>query len=309
MNLAPIIKWSGSKRSQAEAIVARMPREIDTYYEPFCGGCSVLYRLLHTPSIKAKRYVASDINADLIALWTMVKHCPNELIEGYSRMWEEFNVDPYADERLYQWCTTELYSHRKSYFEEVRERYNKTHSPIDFFFIMRTTTNGMPRYNDEGKFNNSCHFSRPGMRPLELAKICRNWSAILKTKDVQFLHRSFEDVVSDDNSLIYLDPPYMSVERHQMYFGGIDKEKFFSWLRNLKGKWILSFDGKRGEEDYTYSVPSDLYVSHEYLVSGNSSFERYLGHGKTETVYESLYMNYKPDIEQEEVRQGELFNV
>jgi DNA adenine methylase len=76
----PIVKWSGSKRSQAESIVARMPREIDTYYEPFCGGCSVLYRLLHTPVVKVRRYIASDLNADLIALWNEIKDNPERLI-------------------------------------------------------------------------------------------------------------------------------------------------------------------------------------------------------------------------------------
>ena len=42
----PVIKWSGSKRSQAEQILRHFPNEIDTYYEPFCGGASVLRRLL-----------------------------------------------------------------------------------------------------------------------------------------------------------------------------------------------------------------------------------------------------------------------
>ena len=298
MMLEPIVKWSGSKRSQAEAIVARMPREIDSYYEPFCGGCSVLNRLLQTTSINVKRYVASDLNADLIALWNEIKNNPEELIKGYAELWAVFN----------RHSGEEDFERKKEVFYTVRDRYNSEHRPTDFLFIMRTTTNGMPRYNGEGRFNNSCHFSRPGIHPRELAKICRDWSVILKAKDVQFIHRSFEDVEASDNSLIYLDPPYMSVERHQMYFGGIDKEKFFSWLGDLKGKWILSFDGKRGEEDYTYSVPSDLYVSHEYLVSGNSSFERYLGQGKTETVYESLYMNYKPEIpEESQMQQLELF--
>lgn len=298
MMLEPIVKWSGSKRSQAEAIIARMPRDIDTYYEPFCGGCSVLNRLLQTPIVNVRRYIASDLNADLIALWNEIKNNPEDLIKGYAELWMVFN----------RHSGEEDFERRKEVFYTVRERYNNEHRPADFLFIMRTTTNGMPRYNGEGKFNNSCHFSRPGIHPRELSKICMDWSIILKAKDVQFLHRSFEDVVSEEDSLTYLDPPYMSVERHQMYFGGIDKEKFFSWLRNLKGKWILSFDGKRGEEDYTYSVPPNLYVSHEYLVSGNSSFERYLGQGKTETVYESLYLNYNPEMSKEsQMRQLELF--
>ena len=34
----PVIKWSGSKRSQSSEIIKYFPKEIDTYYEPFCGG-------------------------------------------------------------------------------------------------------------------------------------------------------------------------------------------------------------------------------------------------------------------------------
>lgn len=38
----PVIKWSGSKRSQANEILKYFPKEIDTYYEPFCGGLQFL---------------------------------------------------------------------------------------------------------------------------------------------------------------------------------------------------------------------------------------------------------------------------
>ena len=43
----PVIKWSGSKRSQAKQIVSCMPKEIDTYYEPFVGGGAVLFDILN----------------------------------------------------------------------------------------------------------------------------------------------------------------------------------------------------------------------------------------------------------------------
>ena len=291
----PIVKWSGSKRSQAAEIVARMPREIGTYYEPFCGGCSVLCRLMNTPSIKVGRYIISDINKDLIGLWTMIKHCPEELCDGYSRLWKEFNEDPYKEVRLYQRSTSERYADRKKYFEKVRARYNEHHSPIDFLFIMRTTTNGMPRYNDMGQFNNSCHFSRPGIHPDRLKKICLEWSRLLNEKNVEFMSISYEWVCPDKKDFLYLDPPYASVHKRQMYFGGIDIEAFLNWLSTRKCKWILSFDGRRGNTDCTYHLPKSLYVSHEYLDSGNSSFVRYLGKCRSEEVYESLYSNYKTE--------------
>lgn len=269
-----------------------MPREIDTYYEPFCGGCSVLYRLLCTPSIKVKRYEASDINKGLIALWNYIKSDPKELFAAYCTMWEEFNK--YED---IEW--------KKEYYYRARDEFNALGEPQDLFFIMRTTTNGMPRYNDKGEFNNSCHFSRDGITPLNLKPILDEWSYVLNKHDVHFVHRSYAEVKPSENDLVYLDPPYFNTKG--MYFGTIDFDKYFSWLRSVKCKWMMSFDGIRGETDQTYAVPKDIYLKHEYLDSGNSSFERYLGKGRTEKVFESLYLNFEPIGEKSILTQEELF--
>ena len=58
--LQPIIKWSGSKRSQAEQIVSLIDKNYDSYYESFCGGCSVLFYILNHCPNKFKHYVIED---------------------------------------------------------------------------------------------------------------------------------------------------------------------------------------------------------------------------------------------------------
>lgn len=83
----PVIKWSGSKRSQAENILTYFPKEIDTYYEPFCGGASVLRRLLSS-NIKVNNYVCSDLNSGLINLWNEIINNPNEVICHYKKIME-----------------------------------------------------------------------------------------------------------------------------------------------------------------------------------------------------------------------------
>lgn len=295
MNSQPVMKWTGSKRSQAKEIVARMPREIETYFEPFCGGCSVLYRLLQTPSVRVGRYVASDKNKDLISVFNLIKETPSVAIEGYERLWKEFN----SRGEDFEW--------RKSFFAEVRERYNAAHDPVDFLFVMRTTTNGMPRYNCDGAFNNSCHFSRPGIDPSSFEDVCMKWHTVLREKDVEFVCRGYDEVVAGEKDFLYLDPPYASVSRHQMYFGGIDIQEFFKWLKSQNCKWLMSFDGVRGEKDYTATMPEDLKCSHEYLESGGSSFVRCLGKGGSENVRESLYSNYRVDRREDTKEQAVLF--
>lgn len=277
----PIIKWSGSKRSQCEKILKYFPKSIDTYYEPFCGGCSMLMGLLKS-DISVKNYVCSDINEDLIELWNCIKNQPGDVYSKYVELWGELNKENDI-------------GRKRKYFEEQRALYNKTHDPLIFFFIMRTTTNGMPRYNNKGEFNNSFHITRNGIEPQRLLPTLNEWSEILRKKNVVFRHCSYEEVLDDagKGDYIYMDPPYFNTKG--MYFGGIDFEKFFENLSILSDKNIrysLSFNGKSGDEDKTFELPQNCYKQHFYIKSGNSSFKRTTGNDKNAMVYESLYLNY-----------------
>lgn len=190
-------------------------------------------------------------------------------------MWCELNID---DDK----------ERKKQYFYKVRERYNKYHNPFDFMFIMRTTTNGMPRYNKKGEFNNSFHVTRDGIKPETLNKVIHEWSELLNKNNVQFIHQSYENVQSQKGDVIYLDPPYVNTKG--MYYGKIDYEKLWEWLRNQDGRYFLSFDGTTTSSDMTFAVPTDLYDIHEYIYSGNSSFRRVIGTSNKEYVNESLYI-------------------
>ena len=269
----PIIKWSGSKRSQSEEIIKRFPKQINTYYEPFVGGASILFQLLHS-NIKVNNYICSDINEDLIKLWNDIKHNPIVLLLAYERMWNELNIDQDLERK-------------KQYFYDVRDRFNKEHRTEDFLFISRTTTNGLIRYNQKGEFNNSFHVTRNGIMPSKLRKIINQWSNKLNEFDVQFIHRSYEEIQTNDNDFIYLYPPYAGTKG--MYYGTIDYEMLWNWLREQPCRYALSFDGTCGKEDRTYEVPNDIYSNHEYIYSGCSSFKR-LKEQATEYVKESLYI-------------------
>jgi len=273
-----IIKWSGSKRSQANLICSKIPnKQYNTYFEPFCGSSSVLIELLNNENKnKFNSFICSDINKDLINLWNFIENYPEKIINGYKEHHIEFNVSDIQ--------------HRKEYFEFVRNKYNTEHNPIDFMFIMRTTTNGMPRYNKSGLFNNSCHFSRPGINFDSLSKIILNASKLLNENNVIFTHNSFDDINITENDFAYLDPPYNATKG--MYYGNFDTNNFFNWINNNNFTYILSYDGKiKNGKDYTIDIPIN-YKTHEYLKSGNSSFRRVIGNSNDSIVLESIYMNY-----------------
>jgi len=281
MTYAPAIKWSGSKRPMANEIVSHFPSHIDTYYEPFCGGASILRRLIDARYIKVNRFVCGDLNDALIGFWNSVKKCPEGLADHYAKWWAILNKNSDLERK-------------KAVFANVRDRFNDRtnlnwyHSPGDFLFIMRTCTNGMPRYNSKGEFNNSFHITRNGIEPHKLRDILLEWSKVLNDRQVMFVCHSYEETNPKEGDFMFLDPPYAGTKG--MYYGGFDVAKFFEWLGKVKCNYALTFDGKAGDNDQTYPVPNKLYDKHIYIKSGNSSFRRVIGNSNDIEVMESLYM-------------------
>lgn len=262
-----LLKWTGSKRSQAVRIAALAPNH-RRYFEPFLGGGALLYLLGKAGAVGA------DIYAPLIEFWSVVRDEPERLIEDYAKQWRALQADLPA------------------YYYTVRSRYNCSKAPEDLNFLMRTCVNGIVRFSRKGEFNNSFHLSRKGMLPDRFAKIVKEWS--LRLKGIEFRTGDFASTTHDAGSgdFIYLDPPYAG--NKQRYIGDLDVERFYSTLEefNIRGvKWALSFDGTRGDTSYNYGLPKEIYKRKELLNSGYSAVSKVLN-GPVEMVTESLYLNY-----------------
>lgn len=280
MNLQPIIKWSGSKRSQAKEITSYITKNYNTYYEPFCGGCSVLFYILNNCPNKFKHFICSDINKELIDTFNMIKNMPSTILETYEYFWQELNKDNNLERK-------------KEYFNFIRHQFNLERNPCLFFFLMRTTTNGMPRYNSKGEFNNSFHITRNGIEPKRLKPILTHWFNLLNEYNVEFIHQPFIDIKTNGDDFIYLDPPYYNTKG--MYYGTIDYSQLWNFLENQKCDYMLSFDGIAGNENNIVNIPKNLYNNHILLNSGNSSFRRVIGKSKNTNVLESLYIKNKEE--------------
>jgi DNA adenine methylase len=267
LNIKPAIKWSGSKRSQSRAILSIIP-QFNRYFEPFVGSASIAYAISPTTGI------CGDICGPLICLWKAIQSDHEKIAGQYNQRWERLQNE---DHRV---------------FYEIRDRFNKYHDPADLLFLSRTCVNGLIRFNKAGEFNNSLHYTRKGIEPSRLKSILASWSGRLQ--GIEFRNGDYwettQDIEKDD--FIYLDPPYLNTKGR--YYGTIEYGRFLQylqWLNKQKVKYALSFDGRRGDTDYSIEVPRELYQRHIMLPSGNSSFKKVMDK-KCEPVLESLYLNY-----------------
>ena len=264
----PLIKWTGSKRSQAHEINSYFP-EYSRYFEPFLGGGALLYL-----NSEKDAYV-SDLYEPLIKIWKIVQEKPDDTIESYHDNW------------------TKLQNQFPDYYYRVRERFNKYQDPLDLLFITRTCVNGIVRFNDKGEFNNSFHLSRPGINPNTFSKIVYVWSR--KIKNVSFESYNYKVALTHikKGDFIYMDPPYFGNKNR--YISNLDYEDFVQFLEklNLKGvKFALSFDGFRNGVDLRKAIPKHLYKRKILIHSGDSSVKKVLNGGQVHRVEESLYLSY-----------------
>lgn len=186
--IKPLIKWSGSKRSQADRLASFIP-SFRRYYEPFVGGGSLLYR------VSPEETVVGDSCKPLIDLWEAVKTFPERLASEYRSLWEALQKD-------------------NDFYYRVRDRFNAYQEPWDFLFLTRTCMNVLIRFNREGKFNTSFHIGRPGIHPDTMDTIIRDWHK--KLNGVVFVSGDFTETLRTvtDEDFVYLDRSILPHQGH-----------------------------------------------------------------------------------------------
>ncbi len=88
---APFLKWAGGKGQLLEQYRALFPTRVETYYEPFVGSAAVFFHLQARGF--ARRYVLSDVNADLINVYRVVR----DDLDGLLALLEEHQASHSAE--------------------------------------------------------------------------------------------------------------------------------------------------------------------------------------------------------------------
>lgn len=264
-----LIKWYGSKRKQSAEIVSHFPSAIETYYEPFLGGGSVLLRLIES-DIKVERFRCSDLCKPLIDIWNLVIRDPRALSSRYDELWHG------------------LKEGGTDFYEKVRRRFNENGDSADLYFLSRTCRIGHLRFNRSGHFMVSHHPGQAGAPPKTVKKLITVWSKKLRDKDVQFAVRDFREIRSKSGDFLYCDPPYR-LKDLRLYLGTFDHTQLFDWLSKQQGGFALSLSGFIGEEDRRMDVPKSLYQK-EFLIDNGSSAVGRISGGQTPWLNDALYV-------------------
>lgn len=267
--LPPILKYTGSKRVQVPEIQRRLPKGIKTYWEPFVGGANVVGNLC----FNAEKIVCSDVIDPLIQLYNRIQDEPYSIADTYQKHWS-----------LLQYSTEHFY--------EVRKEFNNTQDPELFFFLCRTSQNGLIRFNQKGWFNASVAHNpdgrTKGANPDNMRELLVRWHERLQRVDsfgcIDYTHQF---LMMKDGDFTYLDSPYPC--KNSVYGGGFDEQEFFGWLCYLNEKdvrWMLSYPYPETPELVELSKHQDV-IEAKTMNFGNLNRT-----GKLKEFREIIYMNY-----------------
>ena len=89
----PFVKWAGGKSQLVPELDLMIPSKFNRYFEPFLGGGAMFFHLISDRNMRFTAYL-SDINAELITAYKVVKNNVIELIELLKRHQREYNKNP-----------------------------------------------------------------------------------------------------------------------------------------------------------------------------------------------------------------------
>ncbi len=258
MELKPILKWVGGKSQIMTHVLARIPRVIADYYEPFVGGGSVLLGVLGERAagrieIRGTLYV-SDLNANLINLYKTVQDDAAGLVRELGVLAGEYESCAELKGERTPATRAEALASKESYYYWVRGQFNGlvgadrtgARAAAMLVFLNKTCFRGLYREGPRGFNVPFGNYKAPGIYDAD------NIMALSQAfRGVVFRCCDFGTALADvgAGAFVYLDPPYVPETATSFVgytadgFGAADHERLFGLcggFRERGAQFLLS---------------------------------------------------------------------
>ena len=203
----PFLKWAGGKGQLIAEIEQYYPFKngnIKKYAEPFVGGGAILFDILNKYDFLESVYI-SDINAELINVYRMIRDDIVDLIELLSAMEKEFLALDEQNRKAY-------YITKRAHFNAIKingdESVNLEKAAL-MVFLNKTCFNGLFRVNKKGLFN----VPMGAYKNPVICDECNLLTVSEKLKKVTIVCGDYKNSVDfiDAETFVYFDPPYRPI--------------------------------------------------------------------------------------------------
>ena len=239
------LNYTGGKYRLLKQILPYFPDKIDTFVDLFCGGCNVGI------NINADKVILNDINYKLINLFKTFKKRKSSIVNDINEIITTYEL---SQSELFGYAyygssgTDGLASYNKENYLKLRKNFNNLEElqDSDYYYIMLYVLI-IFGFNNQIRFNRSNEFNLPvGKRDFnaKIRKKLIEFTDRLCTKNIRFSSKDFSEFKLSElteNSLVYLDPPYLITNAAYNEQGGWsenDEKRLLKFLDKLNAKNI-----------------------------------------------------------------------
>mgnify|MGYP003629662871 CR=1 FL=1 len=294
--LTPFFKWSGGKRKEITHVIEFMPKQYNTFYEPFLGGGAVWLAL------KPDKSIVGDYYNEVITFYKCLQNNGQGFVAEINQISSEYNqiikTDYNAEtaeefgleidkrsailKKIKAITTTDefqiikpliageiksLKAEARAQFKNAADFYYKwralkSQKDKDIakrFFVLRCLAyGGMLRFNSKGEFNIPYGYYR------SFKKLSWNQGYDTIFKNTKFICDTWQEtlITSTNDDFVFLDPPYTREFKEYSannIFGNDDQIELADWFKSKKSKAMIIIN----KDDFTYNLYKD-YIVKEY---------------------------------------------
>ena len=238
--MKPFLKWVGGKTQLLPHIEQVVPKDIDTYYEIFLGGGSVLFHILSLRKqnkIQVNNLKAYDINATLIETYQLIQTHVQDLDEQFQTLVKTYQSIESMKGTRHPSTEEDAKTSKESFYYWCRNQFNQETNKVKrcalFMFLNKTCFRGLYREGPNGFNVPFGHYKNPSFSSSqELQKIHEF------IQDVDFQVADFQKslILPSHDDFVYLDPPYAPETKtsftkyHQLDFPLESHKKLFDLI-------------------------------------------------------------------------------
>lgn len=227
-NIKPFVKWAGGKNGLINSLISFIPKNFNSYFEPFVGGGALFFYLKNLNILNSKKIYLNDKNTELINAYKQIKINPNKLLEELEILKN---------------------NHSKEYFYKIRNldrdfdfySLSEVFRAARFIYLNKTCFNGLCRYNAKGNFNTPMgSYKNPKIYDKDLI-----FSVHEVLKNVSITNKDFEVVSlkAKKGDFVYFDPPYYPLNKTSSFVSYTDNFSANEQIRLYKLFKMLDCEG------------------------------------------------------------------
>jgi DNA adenine methylase len=257
-NLKPFISYVGSKSKIMSTIDSKLPKIINSYFEPFVGGGSVLYHI-GTKYPHIENFYINDMEVMIMNLYSVIKYNCEEFIE----------VLKYLNKRR----------DRSTFFKMLdifnNEKLPKIYKSALYLYFFKLAFNNNLKYTKDGKIKPT--FSSTNAK----CNLYKEENIRIVSKFLKKTHLYNEDYVKflkrfdfKKNDFVFLDPPYNVSCVKEYYSNTFSENDYVILLKTCdmltkKGvNWMMTLDSSKSHLKLFHKYKIHKYRRHSFISNG-----------------------------------------